>query len=278
MVFFICECQETLKKAAVERHRFSCRRCVAVTCVDCNVRFPLESYGLHMTCVSEAQKYEKTAYRERPAKRDPQAEWVAVVAIAAAAGGEHARTLSSLANFSNVPRKVKPFIAFAKNSLRIWDEKKLAVLFAYVQSFMPPRPAANGGKEEADAPEVALVESGGVKEEEDIPTATSVEKAVTGTKRARTDDDDNGDGGDNDVAAAEKVTSFSSRKFILSHLKSAKKCRSKIEKLKLALVAAALVVDVEIDFDKVVAKLVKKGHIQITDGLVFLIQKKDDEE
>ena len=271
MVFFICECQETLKKAAVERHRFSCRRCVAVTCVDCNVRFSLDTYGGHMTCVSEAQKYEKTAYRERPAKRDPQAEWVAVVAIAAAAGGEHARTLSSLANFSNVPRKVKPFIAFAKNSLRIWDEKKLAVLFAYVQSFMPPRPAANGGKEGEDAEAQVEGNSGG-GDDEDKPTTTT-----TGTKRARSDDGD-----DNDAAAAaatEKVTSaFSSRKFILSHLQNAKKNRSKIEKLKIAVVAAALLVDTEIDFEKVVSKMVKKGQIQITDdGLVCLATQKEED-
>ena len=267
MVFFICECQETLKKAAVERHRFSCRRCVAVTCVDCNVRFSLDDYGSHMTCVTEAQKYEKTAYRERPAKRDPQAEWVAVVAVAAAAGGEHARTLSSLANFSNVPRKVKPFIAFAKNSLRIWDEKKLAVLFAYVQGFMPPRPVANVGKEgdsaDADA-DVALVETAEIPAAAATTTTTATAaatsgQAVTGTKRAR-----------NDKVDDEAEESFSSRKFILSHLKYAKKYRSKIEKLKIAVIAAALLVDVEVDFEKVVSKMVKKGYIQISEGLVVL--------
>ena len=238
MVFFICECQETLKKAAVERHRFSCRRCIAVTCVDCNVRYSLEEYAGHTSCMTEAEKYEKTAYRERPAKRDPQAEWVAVVATAAAAGGEHARTLSSLANYSNVPRKVKPFIAFAKNSLRIFDERKLTALFTYVQGFMPPKP-------------VAPVKGGDAEEVPEDATPALPDAPAAGAKRPRNDD----------LAAP-----FSPRKFILSHLGAAKKRRAKSDKLREAVIAAAAEARVtDAAYDKCLLKLVKKGNIEITE-------------
>lgn len=230
----------------MERHRFSCRRCVAVTCVDCNVRFGLDAYSAHTSCVSEAQKYEKTVYRDRPAKRDPQAEWVAVVSTAAAAGGEYSRLLGSLANFSNVPRKIKPFIAFAKNSLRVFDEKRLTGLFTFIQSHMPPRPGAASSAESADdataAPEA----------EADGDGAAEPSERGSGKKRQR-----------NDEVAESEARPFSARRFIETQLVGAKKTRLKRRKLAAAFAAAASAAGVDVDFDKTLAKLVSKERVQI---------------
>ncbi|CAN0173363.1 unnamed protein product, partial [Hapterophycus canaliculatus] len=45
MVYFVCEsCNETLKKAQVDRHLYSCKNCWGVTCVDCNFTFEGDSF------------------------------------------------------------------------------------------------------------------------------------------------------------------------------------------------------------------------------------------
>lgn len=64
MVFFVCEgCNETLKKAQVNAHASKCRSCHAVTCIDCSVTFYGNDFDTHITCVSEAEKYEKSLYK-----------------------------------------------------------------------------------------------------------------------------------------------------------------------------------------------------------------------
>lgn len=64
MVFFVCEgCNETMKKNQVDKHAARCKSCHAVTCVDCSVSFYGNDYVAHTTCVSEAEKYEKTLYK-----------------------------------------------------------------------------------------------------------------------------------------------------------------------------------------------------------------------
>lgn len=45
MVFFSCDgCGEMLKKNQVDAHAYKCRRCYAVSCVDCSRSFPGGTY------------------------------------------------------------------------------------------------------------------------------------------------------------------------------------------------------------------------------------------
>ncbi|KAK6536109.1 hypothetical protein TWF281_000355 [Arthrobotrys megalospora] len=63
MVSFSCEaCNETLAKKKLDQHRGRCRQAV-FTCLDCNNTFHGTSYREHTSCISEAQKYERTVYR-----------------------------------------------------------------------------------------------------------------------------------------------------------------------------------------------------------------------
>ncbi|KAK6538148.1 hypothetical protein TWF694_011030 [Orbilia ellipsospora] len=63
MVSFSCEaCNETLAKKKLDQHRGRCRQ-AAFTCLDCNNTFYGTSYREHTSCISEAQKYERTVYR-----------------------------------------------------------------------------------------------------------------------------------------------------------------------------------------------------------------------
>jgi cell growth-regulating nucleolar protein len=144
MVTFVCEvCNETLKKSAVINH--SCR--AGVTCVDCSKTFDRSSYSLHTSCVTEAEKYKHFGSssgdrKEKKIKRDPQAEWTELIAKASSihTSGRLMNILKQLTSYTNVPRKVKPFINFAKNSLKQHNETLLQDVYNAIQALLPPRP------------------------------------------------------------------------------------------------------------------------------------------
>ena len=252
MVFFVCDCQETLKKGAVERHRLSCRSCVGLTCVDCNARFPAASYATHTTCISEAEKYEKALYRGVKAKRDPQAEWCAVIEAAAAAGGPHERHLSALVGYGNVPRKLKPFVAFAKNSLRIHNPTLLGEIFAAIQAHLPPKPA----------PQQACGGDSEVNLEKDVD---GHQAPLAGAKRRR---DDTGVPPVASERAMPSMTPFIAKDFIVGALASARKTKMKTSKLQAMAAAAATAAGedaavAESVFTAALARLIRKGKVVV---------------
>uniref|UniRef100_A0A7S1ZTJ5 Zinc finger C2H2 LYAR-type domain-containing protein n=1 Tax=Ditylum brightwellii TaxID=49249 RepID=A0A7S1ZTJ5_9STRA len=131
MVFFSCDgCGEMLKKNQVDNHVYKCPQgCYAVSCVDCSVSFPGDDYRKHTSCISEAERYEKTIYRG-PRKNDPNAAknkklspqeaWVALIADSAAAAPQSLKGyMDQIASLDNVPRKEKQFRNFTANSLRL---------------------------------------------------------------------------------------------------------------------------------------------------------------
>ena len=81
MVSFQCEgCGEVIKKQKAEQHIRSCRfGCPAFVCVDCMRRFVDDSYKEHTSCISEAEKYQKSLYKppkqkggKQPQKQQPE--------------------------------------------------------------------------------------------------------------------------------------------------------------------------------------------------------------
>ena len=193
MVVFICEaCQESIRKPSVEKHAASCRACFVLTCVDCSVSFEGDAYRAHVTCVSEAQKYEGALFKPKGGgKRDPQAEWLEVIAVAAEKATRHKDLLQRLLSFSNVPRKPKPFVAFAKNSLRVFNDRILEELFAAIQAHAPPR-AVQPGREEVSAGAVVGSVPVGAGGGSDIVAPLALQgdvavRAVGGKKRHRTE-------------------------------------------------------------------------------------------
>jgi hypothetical protein len=260
-MFFICEhCNESLKKSAIVKHALMCRGCFVLTCLDCNVRFEGDGYKAHNTCISEAEKYQKTAFRAKPAKRDPQAEWCAVIEAAAAAPGPHRLLLGTLTGYPNCPRKLKPFISFAKNSLKVHNEKLLGELFAAIVAHMPPRPAAGGGGGGGGAG-AGDEEGGGPEAAAEAAPAPADAGARAGRKRRASEaslDAPPPPPPPSDSKAFFKV-------FVKAQLHSAPGGRVKERKLRVAALAeAAAAGAAEGDagaaaFDKVVAKLLKKG-------------------
>jgi len=185
MVTFVCEgCNETLKKAVVARHACVARGAGA-TCVDCSRTFYGAEHAAHTSCVSEAEKHQKGLYRggaadEKRAKHDPQAAWTALIARAAAQqapGSRLALVLQQLTGYSNVPRKLKPFINFARNSLRQHNDALLTEVFNAVAALLPPRPAPQAAGAAAAAAAGAAAEEGEEAEAEAEPTAAAEAEA-----------------------------------------------------------------------------------------------------
>ncbi|KAL7488071.1 hypothetical protein ACHAW6_013652 [Cyclotella cf. meneghiniana] len=135
MVFFVCDgCNETLKKNKVDAHAAKCRDCYAVSCVDCSVSFPGDDYRSHTSCISEAERYEKTVFRGvRKADQNnghanqtvgkaqtKQERWTQTIQRAAEVAPPSLKSyMNQLTILENIPTKEKQFRNFAVNSLRL---------------------------------------------------------------------------------------------------------------------------------------------------------------
>mmetsp|Transcript_7868 Transcript_7868/g.11759 ORF Transcript_7868/g.11759 Transcript_7868/m.11759 type:complete len:270 (+) Transcript_7868:1221-2030(+) len=140
MVFFVCEtCNETLKKNQVQKHVLKCRQCNAVTCVDCSVTFYGDDFEAHTTCISEAEKYEKSLHVAKKVKVNPQDLWICTIEKAVenckSAPFEIQTHLQRIQEFSNIPRNKNKFINFCKNSLRLFQEPVATKLWDYLDTF-----------------------------------------------------------------------------------------------------------------------------------------------
>lgn len=121
MVWFDCECGESLKKPSVAKHLMN-RRCNAVTCVDCSETFHGNDFESHIKCVSEAQKYMGKLYQADSNKREgaKQDDWLtAVTSVLAEYNGPLREYVERLKQYDNIPRKQRPFENFVSNSLNL---------------------------------------------------------------------------------------------------------------------------------------------------------------
>lgn len=177
MVFFVCEgCNETLKKNQVDKHAYGCRSCNAVTCVDCQVIFYGNDYAAHITCVSEAEKYEKSLYKGKKEKANPQDAWMELIASCAATNSGAPppvqRIIERLAETANVPRNKAKFGNFIKNSLKVYSEGLINDTWSYLEKVKtpqaPPAVAEVAPLSKQLAPEQEASESRDIVESGDI--------------------------------------------------------------------------------------------------------------
>ncbi|KAF4138526.1 LYAR-type C2HC zinc finger [Phytophthora infestans] len=181
MVFFVCEgCNETLKKNKVDAHAGRCRNCWAVSCVDCSVVFEGNDYAAHTSCISEAEKYEKSLFQgdknksKNGKKQTPQERWVDVVQTATCPEDCKVQdVLTRIAGYDNVPRKKNKFVNFVTNSLALRDTTLVEKAWTiYETAFKASAPEAN-----AAAPE-----------EETASKKRPAETEETSSKKSRTED------------------------------------------------------------------------------------------
>ncbi|CAK0841703.1 unnamed protein product [Prorocentrum cordatum] len=142
MVYFECQkCNETVKKPKLARHLQVCGSGY-VSCIDCSKVFAWNEWESHTSCVSEAQKYQGKLYEAKEDNKKGQVKqdaWIDNIEkkIADPASGISPQTkglLQKLLGFNNIPRKQKPFGNFVKNSVKIWDEKKISEMWEVINS------------------------------------------------------------------------------------------------------------------------------------------------
>jgi hypothetical protein len=128
MVWFDCQCGESLKKPAVAKH-LQVRQCSFVTCVDCSTTFHGNDFESHIKCISEAQKYmgklfDADSLRREGAKQD---NWIeAVYRALKEYSGPLQHLVDKLAQYDNIPRKQKAFVNFVSNSLNLKRDQSTA--------------------------------------------------------------------------------------------------------------------------------------------------------
>lgn len=140
------------------------------SCIDCGVVFHGEEYAAHTSCISEAEKYEKSLYKGKAKKLSPQDLWVALVEEAAGNSGKAPAAIQSylkrLGELGNVPRNNKKFVNFVRNSLKIQNEHLIGEIWAYLEKLRgersneqhsdaaePPAPAAPSSSRQVDVEE-----------------------------------------------------------------------------------------------------------------------------
>lgn len=88
----------------------------------------IDDYRLHTSCITEAERYEKTAAKPKKTKRNPQQEWMDIVEACASSAPSHLRDhMLTMSSLDNIPRKEKQFVNFASNSLRLHGSNKAVV-------------------------------------------------------------------------------------------------------------------------------------------------------
>jgi len=137
MVVFLCDgCNATLKRSQVDVHAQRCRKCVSVSCVDCSVSFYEDDYLHHTSCITEAEKYEKTSNKQKPLKKNPQDEWNKMIEKSISSAPESLRSMfTQLFQLGNAPRKEKQFRNFTSNSLKIRDFKIVDQMWSHLVKF-----------------------------------------------------------------------------------------------------------------------------------------------
>jgi len=160
MVVFECgKCNESVKKPKLEKHLQMCRA-EYVSCIDCNQRFTWDTWAQHTSCISEAQKYQGNLYQAKEnsnkgqVKQDAWTDNILKIIEDPDSGispGTKA-LVEKLMDFSNIPRKPRPFANFVKNSVKIWDQKKIDDMWAVIAAAnVRPAGSAPGAAAKAEA-------------------------------------------------------------------------------------------------------------------------------
>ncbi|CAG0900979.1 unnamed protein product [Darwinula stevensoni] len=126
MVVFTCNhCGSSLKKNQVDKHRFQCPNCVAVSCMDCGKDFWGEEYSQHTKCITEEEKYEGNDFQPKPSQNKgekKQEAWIEhinnVIMTQKKMEPKLRSLLTRLTQYSNIPRKRKKFENFIRNSVK----------------------------------------------------------------------------------------------------------------------------------------------------------------
>jgi cell growth-regulating nucleolar protein len=98
-------------------------------------------YAEHTSCISEAEKYEKSLFRGKKEKLNPQEAWNEHIRLAASAASDAPQGIRQyilkLGSLSNVPRNANKFKNFLKNSFRMYNESLINEVWTFLDKTKP---------------------------------------------------------------------------------------------------------------------------------------------
>jgi cell growth-regulating nucleolar protein len=147
-----------------------------------------DDYRTHTTCITEAERYEKSVYRPhaKGKKRNPQEEWMDLIERASAiAPMGMQQQLQSLASMGNVPRKEKQFRNFATNSLNLRGKQATDFLDQIWKFLNEMRNKENDARKEQMAKEKELDDARKRKEKEELEAQEKAAKENIGANSPR---------------------------------------------------------------------------------------------
>ncbi|OAF71349.1 hypothetical protein A3Q56_00902 [Intoshia linei] len=143
MVVFSCEnCGDSLRKKMVRNHiEYNCKS--MVTCMDCQKTFSLDTFDSHRMCVSEKNKYGPNfdVNQIDHSKGDKkQADWTNMVHeacnVAIVKTSKDKYVYQKLLQSTNIPKKIKKFMAFVSNSLKIRDTNTVENAWKFIDDYI----------------------------------------------------------------------------------------------------------------------------------------------
>ncbi|XP_058062563.1 uncharacterized protein C16C10.8 [Anopheles bellator] len=163
MVFFICNhCGEALKKQAVEKHGYRCKRELSVSCMDCNKDFYGKEYDAHTSCFTELEKYSDKNYvpkanANKGARK--QETWISTIRGITEAKCNLPKGVMSVFEViqrnNNIPRKMKGFMNFFQNSAKYIRKPDVEAAWALIEEEVkrnkpqPVEPADKTGEQKS---------------------------------------------------------------------------------------------------------------------------------
>lgn len=145
---------------------------------------------MHTSCISEAERYEKTGAKPKKTKRNPQQEWMDIVETCAPTAPSHLRDhMLTMSSLDNVPRKEKQFVNFASNSLHLRGSNKNIVgeIWSHLRQEKERRIAEKEKIELIEKDEKELLEKEKQKlREKPSPSTKSEEKKVPSSCNSNT--------------------------------------------------------------------------------------------
>ncbi len=120
------------------------------------VIYTSDDYRGHTSCISEAERYEKSIYKG-PKKNDisnrkltPQETWMSIISESLKSCPPSLTSyIETITSFENVPRKEKPFRNFASNSLKLYGHDGEAIITSLWKHFSAVRQKQTEKKEES---------------------------------------------------------------------------------------------------------------------------------
>ena len=160
----------------------------------CPFTLRTDDYKLHTSCVTEAERYEKSVYKgpkkneTKGRKLTPQESWMEVIEKSKSTSPSSISTyIETLSSLDNVPRKERAFRNFAANSLRLRGSYGDTIITSIWKHLSTVREESLKAKEKASEEAKEAKEDKKDLKQEDKQTKSGEEKSLITSTSTKSD-------------------------------------------------------------------------------------------